>query len=232
MLVEALAARRERLLKLTEQMEPLERYMACRKTGVDERTNRALAKLLLGEQAEEVAVLSEEELETVLEQSQQARKAAAVDLEQVTEELRTVKSEVAETARQLDAPSAEARKIKPGDILIVEVLEALPGRPISGERVVRPDGTISLGFYGEVKVAGLDRHQIKDLVIVHLRNYLKDETLGLVGVDAEGQEIRIPPGESDRVFVDEVNVDTVEELKQRLEWAVEEIEAIKRGGRR
>ncbi len=231
-LVEALEARRQRLLKLTEQVEPLERYMACRKTGLDEKTNRALARLLLGDQAEDVVVLSEDQLQMLLEQSQQAKKAAAVELEEVSKELRAVKSEVADTTRQLDAPSVEARKIKPGDLLVVEVLEALPGRPITGERVVKPDGTISLGFYGEVKVAGLDRHQIKELVIVHLRNFLTDEMLGLVGVDAEGQEIRIPPGESDRVFVDEVNVDTAEDLKQRLEWAVEQIEGIQRSGRR
>src|SRR5947207_1623087 len=36
--------------------------------------------------------------------------------------------------------------IEPPDLLIVEVLEALPGRRITGERLVRPDGTISLGF--------------------------------------------------------------------------------------
>src|SRR4051812_46747581 len=45
--------------------------------------------------------------------------------------------------------------IEPPDIIVVEVLEALPGRPITGERLVKPDGKISLGFYGEVYVAGL-----------------------------------------------------------------------------
>src|SRR4051794_1032314 len=42
--------------------------------------------------------------------------------------------------------------IEPPDLLLVEVLEALPGRPITGERLVRPDGTITLGFYGDVHV--------------------------------------------------------------------------------
>ena len=43
------------------------------------------------------------------------------------------------------------------NILQVEVLEALPGRPISGEqRLVRPDGTISPGYYGDIDVAGAD----------------------------------------------------------------------------
>ena len=44
--------------------------------------------------------------------------------------------------------------VEPPDLLIVEVLEALPGRTISGERLIRPDGRISLGFYGDIYVAG------------------------------------------------------------------------------
>ena len=45
--------------------------------------------------------------------------------------------------------------VEPPDLVLVELLEGLPGRPISGERLVRPDGTISLGWYGDVYVAGL-----------------------------------------------------------------------------
>ncbi len=63
-------------------------------------------------------------------------------------------------------------KIKPGDRLIIEVLEALPGRPISGERLVRPDGTISLGFYGDLMVAGLTRKEIKTNITKHLQKHL------------------------------------------------------------
>src|SRR5262249_17400423 len=57
-----------------------------------------------------------------------------------------------EPARAAVAPRsrAEPAEVKVGDRLLVEVLEALPGRPISGERLVRPDGTISLGFYGNL----------------------------------------------------------------------------------
>ena len=40
--------------------------------------------------------------------------------------------------------------VEPADLLLVEVLDALPGKPISGERLVRPDGKIDIGFYGEV----------------------------------------------------------------------------------
>ena len=69
--------------------------------------------------------------------------------------------------------------VEPPDLLLVEVLEALPGRPISGERLVRPDGKISLGFYGDVYVAGLSVPQVKEKIILHLRKYLPDSQLGL-----------------------------------------------------
>lgn len=78
--------------------------------------------------------------------------------------------------------------VEPPDIIVVEVLETLAGRPITGERLVRSDGTISLGFYGSLYVRGLTVEQIKTKLILHLRHWLSDEALGLfedtgVGVD-------------------------------------------------
>jgi polysaccharide biosynthesis/export protein len=106
----------------------------------------------------------------------------------------------------------ESYVVEPPDLLIVEVLDALPGRPISGERLVRPDGKISLGFYGDVYVAGLTVPEIKDKVIRHLQIYLNDEVLGLVNRDERtGRPVIDPrtkepelsdPKDSDRVFVD------------------------------
>ncbi len=81
--------------------------------------------------------------------------------------------------------------VEPPDMLQVEVLEALPGRPISGERLVQPDGTIDLGFYGLVHVRGLTPVQIKVAIIKHLRKYLGDEVLGLVS----SEECELPPTE-------------------------------------
>ncbi len=105
--------------------------------------------------------------------------------------------------------------VEPPDLLLVEVLEALPGRPISGERLVRPDGKISLGFYGEVYVAGLTIPEVKEKIVLHLRKFLSDETLGLVEPstdpnaeigeyrrDEKGQLIVKDPKDTDRVFVD------------------------------
>jgi polysaccharide export outer membrane protein len=93
--------------------------------------------------------------------------------------------------------------VEPPDLIVVEVLEALPGRPITGERLVRPDGTISLDFYGKVYVAGLTPTEIKEKIVLHLRKYINDEVLGLIEEDPETGERRpVPPAESDRVFVD------------------------------
>ena len=75
--------------------------------------------------------------------------------------------------------------VQPPDVLIVEVLESLPGRPITGEHLVRPDGTINLGFYGDVYVRGLTARQVKELVVLQLRKYITDEALGLVGARVE-----------------------------------------------
>ena len=47
-------------------------------------------------------------------------------------------------------------RVEPPDLILIDVVEALPGRPIQGERLVRPNGKVSLGFYGEIHVAGLD----------------------------------------------------------------------------
>ena len=73
--------------------------------------------------------------------------------------------------------------VEPPDLILVELLEALPGRPISGERLVRPDGKISLGFYGDIHVRGLTLPQIKVAIIKHMRKFLHDEMLGLAVVD-------------------------------------------------
>ena len=93
--------------------------------------------------------------------------------------------------------------VEPPDLIIVEVLEALPGRPISGERLVRPDGKISLGFYGEIYVAGLTPIEIKEKVIIQLRKHINDEMLGLEVLDNNTGEVikKIAPRDSDRVFV-------------------------------
>ena len=98
---------------------------------------------------------------------------------------------------------AKLLPVKTGDLLRIEVLEALPGRPITGTRIVRPDGTISLEFYGDLYVEGLTRDQIKAKLIEHLRKFLFDEILGLVEMDEQGKSVVVNPVDSNRVFVED-----------------------------
>jgi protein involved in polysaccharide export with SLBB domain len=90
---------------------------------------------------------------------------------------------------------------EPPDLILVEVLETLPGRPITGERLIRQDGTISLDFYGTIYVRGLTPLQIKEKMALHLREFLTDETLGLVATPppsehATGRPTEAQPSES------------------------------------
>jgi len=102
--------------------------------------------------------------------------------------------------------------VEPPDLVLVEVLDALPGRPISGERLVRPDGSLSLGFYGDVQVGGLTVLEVKEKIVRHLQKYLEDSTLGIVEIDlatgdpkvdpATGKPMMLDPKDSTTVFVD------------------------------
>ncbi len=114
--------------------------------------------------------------------------------------------------REFDKVSMPDYVLEAPDLVIVEVLDALPGRPISGERLVRPDGKISLGFYGDVYVAGLTMPEVKEKIILHLRKYLTDVALGIVEINPDTGEPKIDPEtkkpklidpkDSDMVFVD------------------------------
>ncbi len=169
----------------------------------------------------------------------EARKKAAIDrlerskqaLRESIRKLRSLKGELEDGERAIakvaDAET-QARKrpgkpgaVQPGDRVVVEVLEALPGRPVSGERVVRDDGTLSLGFYGEIPVAGLTPREIKVKVVEHMKNFLTDESLGLVEQDDAGNKRNVAPADSDRVYADLVPANDrdsrIDELERKLE---------------
>jgi polysaccharide biosynthesis/export protein len=118
--------------------------------------------------------------------------------------VRTPEEKIAKTnlPRELDKTSLPGYVVEPPDLVQIEVLEALPGRPITGERLVRPDGKISLGFYGDLYVAGLTTDEIKEKVVIHLRKFISDAVLGLVEYDENGQIWPTAPIDSNRVFVD------------------------------
>jgi protein involved in polysaccharide export with SLBB domain len=69
--------------------------------------------------------------------------------------------------------------IQPTDFVQLSMKQDLvPGRPITGRRLVRSDGRIVLGYYGDVDVAGLTESDARDKIALHLRKFSKDENLG------------------------------------------------------
>lgn len=130
--------------------------------------------------------------------------ALAVSLASGCQTVRTPEEKIAQTniPREFSKVSMPDYVVEPPDLLLVEVLEALPGRPISGERLVRPDGKISLSFYGEVYVAGLTIPEIKEKIVLHLRKFMPDEVLGLLEQDPDGNWVDVHPRDTNRVFVD------------------------------
>ena len=60
--------------------------------------------------------------------------------------------------------------VEPPDILLIEATPdvTLDNRPIAGQHLVRPDGTISLGVYGSVYVAGSTLEEVRDAVTAQI----------------------------------------------------------------
>jgi polysaccharide export outer membrane protein len=127
--------------------------------------------------------------------------------------VRTPESRIAQSniPRELLKTTLPDYVVEPPDLIRIEVLEAAPGRPITGpDRLVQPNGMVNLEFYGDVYVAGLTTTQIKEKVILHLREKLTDVALGLVKLDEagnimkdkDGNPIPVEPKDSDKVFVE------------------------------
>lgn len=76
---------------------------------------------------------------------------------------------VALGSRSTRAADPPAYVIEPPDILRIDV-SGLPkrGQPVRGERLVRPDGTVSLGTHGSVSVSGLTPDQARAAIVKHL----------------------------------------------------------------
>ena len=61
----------------------------------------------------------------------------------------------------------------------VSLVETAGKQQISGQHLVGPDGTITLGSYGSVPVVGLTLAQAKQVVETHLSNFLEDPEVAI-----------------------------------------------------
>jgi protein involved in polysaccharide export with SLBB domain len=67
---------------------------------------------------------------------------------------------------------AKVRMFAPKAIVTASLAQSRGVQQISGQHIVRPDGTVSLGGYGSVYVAGLSLAQVKQTIEAHLSKYL------------------------------------------------------------
>lgn len=83
-------------------------------------------------------------------------------------------------------PAVPAYVIEAPDILKIEVT-GLPrkAQPIRGERLVRPDGTVSLGKYGSALVSGRTPDQVRAVVVQHLAGQVKKKRADQLAVRVE-----------------------------------------------
>ncbi len=86
--------------------------------------------------------------------------------------------------------------VEPPDILLIQASNRITLRlqPIQRQHLVAPDGTINLGIYGKIRVAGMTLDQVADAVAVRLLEIMPGLLRGLPDVK-EGKEVeggRIP----------------------------------------
>jgi polysaccharide export outer membrane protein len=81
--------------------------------------------------------------------------------------------------RELSKISLPDYIIEPPDVLLIEALNSLPEQEIAGEHLVRPDGSVGLGLYGNVHVAGLTLDQARTAIEQHLTPRIRDARVSL-----------------------------------------------------
>jgi protein involved in polysaccharide export with SLBB domain len=100
----------------------------------------------------------------------------AIELRQLREQLAAKPAEVPpQIVSDTPARPLPPVTVAPPDILRIEV--KAEGQqtlaPIRGEHLIRPDGTVSLGMYGNVSIAGMTLPMVKRTLTEHLGQYLK-----------------------------------------------------------
>jgi polysaccharide export outer membrane protein len=63
--------------------------------------------------------------------------------------------------------------------VVVELAETRGAQQIRGEHLVRPDGTVGLGTYGSVPVAGMTLDEAKKAIEAHLGNFLVNPEISI-----------------------------------------------------
>ena len=76
----------------------------------------------------------------------------------------------ANVPREFEKMALPPYVVEPPDILLIQASPriVLPLQPIQGQHLVGPDGTVNLGVYGKIRVAGMTLEQVADAVAARL----------------------------------------------------------------
>lgn len=116
--------------------------------------------------------------------------------------------------------------------LSMVLLDPSGKQPISGEHLVRQDGTVSLGVYGEIPVAGLTLMQAKMSIESYLSRYMVDPEVSVdvlaynskvyyVILDGGGfgeSVIRLPITGNETVLDAMANIEGIPEISSKKMW--------------
>jgi protein involved in polysaccharide export with SLBB domain len=84
--------------------------------------------------------------------------------------------------RELQKQVLEAYYLQPGDILLLEVTDLEADIRLPVDQTIMPDGTIDLGEYGRIVVAGLTIEQVESLVLSTVQAIEKDQQVRPINV--------------------------------------------------
>ena len=112
--------------------------------------------------------------------------------------------------------------VEPPDILLIQASNHVTLRlqPIQAQHLVGPDGTINLGIYGKIRVAGMTLDQVADAVATRLLEIMPGLQRGIpVKVDKDGN-VDKNSDDSAKVWKDEFQqqgVNPVEMIKKEMQ---------------
>jgi polysaccharide export outer membrane protein len=122
--------------------------------------------------------------------------------------------------REFDKQALPPYVVEPPDLLLIQASDrvTLSLQRIEGQHLVAPDGTINLGVYGTVRVAGLTLAQVADAVATRLLEIMPGLARGQVEVDPDTlKPIKDPETGKTTPIVWRDRFNTIELIKKEMQ---------------
>lgn len=132
---------------------------------------------------------------------------------------------------EMEATPSDDQVIKPGELVQINVTNTLPEHPIADVYSVSGDGTVDLGIYGSVKIAGETVARAKETIREHLSQELAEPGVSIAVAGArpiQGEYLVRPDGKVKLGFYGEVHVagKTLPQIEKAIIQHLEEKEGL------